>query len=599
MVWDHIYITKPHLVYLMLGGFTTVFMLCSSIIKERIYLGEASVASISGVIFGPHATGLIDPRGWGSSDVVTMEFSRIVLVVQCFAIGIELPRFYMERHWRSILYLLFPVSIFGWLVMGVIIWGFIPGFSWIEALLVAAPLTITDPVLASSVMGNGKFAQRVPKHLRDLLSAESGCNDVMATMFMYLSYYIIYYGDDADDVAESFFLYVVLYECLFGAIYGFIIGFVARQGIKYAERHGFIDRDAFLVLYFVVALFCAGSGSVLGLEDLLVGFSAGIAFSNDGWFREKTEESHVTNVIDLLLNLTYFVYLGTIIPWEQYNNGFEGLYVWRLVVVAILIILFRRIPIVLALKPLIPDIKTWREALFIGHFGPIGVGALFIALLARGQLEHQRRVPLPEIPSSDAEQFHLIYLIWPVVTFVVMASIIVHGSSVALFALGKRINTLPLTITYSTNSPDALPKISHPLPIDAYDSSDSSSGAFHTIEGVEFAPGNPFEKRKAVRGSVTASRISHTHHHHQHHMPPSTIPELPEPAAMTTSSSPRKGSARRGTLHDVRQRVNDLYATEVEKRRSYERATKRGEVATAFQFSNTVCSYTLRGLDLP
>lgn len=90
------------------------------------------------------------------------------------------------------------------------------------------------------------------------------------------------------------------------------------------------------------------------MDDLLVGFAAGVGFSNDGWFGEKTEESHVSNVIDLLLNLTYFVYLGTIIPWEQYNNGVEGLVAWRLVVIAVFVIFFRRIPIMLALKPLIP-----------------------------------------------------------------------------------------------------------------------------------------------------------------------------------------------------------------------------------------------------
>ena len=57
--------------------------------------------------------------------------------------------------------------------------------------------------------------------------------------------------------------------------------------------------------------------------------------------------------------------------------------VWKLVVLGILVLLFLRIPIMMALNPLIPDIKTWREALFAGHFGPIGVGALFVAILAR------------------------------------------------------------------------------------------------------------------------------------------------------------------------------------------------------------------------
>lgn len=466
MAWDHLSITDPHLVYIILGGFTTLFMLCSSFIKERMYIGEATVATLCGVIFGPHAANLINPNSWGSTDIVTIEFSRIVLVVQCFAVGVELPKFYMERHWRSVVLLLVPVMMFGWLIVSLFIWWMIPPFDWLDSLVVAACVTATDPVLASSVVGKGKFAKRVPKHLRDLLSAESGCNDGMAFPFVYLSLYLIKYHRDPGEVTLHFVCYTLLYECVFGAVFGFLVGYIARHGIRFAENRDMIDRESFLVFYFVVALFCAGSGSLLGLDDLLVGFAAGVGFSNDGWFGEKTEESHVSNVIDLLLNLTYFVYLGTIIPWEQFNSGVEGLYVWRLVVIAVFVIFFRRIPIMLALKPIIPDIRTWREALFAGHFGPIGVGAIFVAILARAELETGEAVPLAILPNSDAPEFNLIYLVWPITTFLVISSILVHGSSIAVFTLGKRINTLTLTMSYTAAPEDGptwmnrLPRIS-------------------------------------------------------------------------------------------------------------------------------------------
>lgn len=463
MAWSHLDITKPHLVYIILGGFTSIFMLCSSLIKERMYIGEATVATLVGVIFGPHAANLINPNEWGSTDIITVEFSRIVLVVQCFAVGVELPKFYMERHWRSVVYLLIPVMTFGWLMVSLFIWWMIPPLNWLESLVVAACVTATDPVLASSVVGKGKFAKRVPKHLRDLLSAESGCNDGMAFPFIYLSLYLIQYNRDAKDVSFYFVVYVLLYECIFGAIYGFMVGYIARHSIKYAERHDLIDRESFLVFYFVIALFCAGSGSILGMDDLLVGFAAGVGFSNDGWFGEKTEESHVSNVIDLLLNLTYFVYFGTIIPWEQFNNGVEGLQAWRLVVIAVFVIFFRRIPVMMALKPLIPDIKTWREALFAGHFGPIGVGAIFVAMLARAELEHGEPVPLEEMPPEGSANYTLIYLVWPITAFLVVTSILVHGSSVAVFTLGKRINTLTLTMSY-TAAPEDGPSWMNRLP---------------------------------------------------------------------------------------------------------------------------------------
>lgn len=465
MVWAQLAIDKPHLVYIILGGFTSLFMLCSTVIKERLYIGEATVATLCGIIFGPHAANLIDPGTWGNTDQITLEFARIVLVVQCFAVGVELPKAYMERHWRSVVFLLVPVMTFGWLITSVFVWGLIPGLNWLDSLTVAACVTATDPVLASSVVGKGKFAKRVPRHLRDLLSAESGCNDGMAFPFIYLALYLLRYRPDANQVAFHWFCYTILYECVFGAFYGVCVGYIARHAIRWAHERDIIDRESFLVFYFVLALFCAGSGSMLGMDDLLIGFACGVGFSNDGWFTEKTEESHVSNVIDLLINLAFFVYFGTIIPWAQYNEDLFGLKAWRLVVIGLLVLLFRRIPIMLALKPLIPDIKTWREALFAGHFGPIGVGALFVAILARAELETDSTTPLAELPEPSSEHYNIIALIWPVTTFLVICSIIVHGSSIAVFTLGKHINTLTLTLSYTqaneetTNWMDRLPRI--------------------------------------------------------------------------------------------------------------------------------------------
>lgn len=494
MAWEHLSINRPHLVYIILGAFTSIFMLCSLFIKEKLYIGEATVATICGIIFGPHAANLINPKEWGKMDQITLEFSRIVLVVQCFAIGVELPKSYMERHWKSVVFLLLPVMTYGWLVTSLFIWWMIEPLTWLESLICAACVTATDPVLASSVVGKGKFAKRVPKHLRDILSAESGCNDGMAFPFIYLSVYLARYRPNAHKVALHWFCYTILYECIFGAFYGFMVGYIARHAIKLAERKGLIDRESFLVFYFVLALFCAGSGSMLGMDDLLIGFSAGIGFSNDGWFTEKTEESHVSNVIDLLLNLSYFVYFGTVIPWDQFNAPEHGMIPWKLVVIAIFVIFFRRIPIMLALKPIIPDIKTWREALFAGHFGPIGVGAIFAAILARAEMETGSTDPLAELPPPGSKDYNVIYLIWPITCFLVIISIAIHGSSIAVFTLGKRINTLTLTLSYTQDNEvgrswmDRLPRLSasSSKSISKLDTASLDSGS---NEKVAFPPG--------------------------------------------------------------------------------------------------------------
>jgi NhaP-type Na+/H+ or K+/H+ antiporter len=99
--------------------------------------------------------------------------------------------------------------------------------------------------------------------------------------------YIIRYKGHPNEVSLHWFCYTILYECIFGAVFGFLVGYFARLAVRYAHERDLIDRESFLVFYFVLALFCAGAGSMLGADDLLIGFAAGIGFSNDGWFTEN------------------------------------------------------------------------------------------------------------------------------------------------------------------------------------------------------------------------------------------------------------------------------------------------------------------------
>jgi hypothetical protein len=44
------------------------------------------------------------------------ETSRVIVGIQVFAVGVELPKYYASRHWKSVAMLLGPVMTFGWLV---------------------------------------------------------------------------------------------------------------------------------------------------------------------------------------------------------------------------------------------------------------------------------------------------------------------------------------------------------------------------------------------------------------------------------------------------------------------------------------------------
>lgn len=398
---------------------------------------------------------------WGNWEYITLEICRILLCIQIVAVAVELPKKYMKKHWVSVAILLLPVMTFGWLVVGLFIWCLIPHFSFLSALLVSACVTATDPVLAAAVVGKGKFAERVPGHLRNLLSAESGCNDGMAFPFIFLSLNLLLHPGNAGEIVKDWILVTILYECIFGCILGVVIGFVMKRAVAFAEKKKLIDRESFLAIFVFIAFNSAGIGSMLGVDDLLVSFAAGTAFGWNGDFAKKTEESHVSTVIDLLLNLAFFVYFGAIIPWPDFNNAALGLNCWRLIILAIVIIFLRRMPAVMAFQRFTPDIKSWREALFCGHFGPIGVGAIFAVILAKKELEGYyttEETPLVELPSNNFPHYQLLQTLWPIVCFIILTSIIVHGSSVAVLTLGKRLNRMAITMSFTaTNTRDQGP----------------------------------------------------------------------------------------------------------------------------------------------
>jgi NhaP-type Na+/H+ or K+/H+ antiporter len=64
-----------------------------------------------------------------------------------------------------------------------------------------------------------------------------------------------------------------------------------------------------------------------GSDDLLACFVAGNAFSWDDWFRKETEEAHFQEVIDMMLNLAVFVYIGAIIVNYYFLFKRESLFI--------------------------------------------------------------------------------------------------------------------------------------------------------------------------------------------------------------------------------------------------------------------------------
>lgn len=426
--------TSAHLTYLILSLFLVSYALFSELIRNRLHLSEPPLATLVGIIFGPRGITSLDPQRWGWEDNITQEVTRMVVGVQVFAIAIELPPRYMKIHLRSVGMLLGPVMAFGWIVSALIIY-LVLQTSFTTALIVAACLTPTDPVLAASVVGESHFSQRVPKRIKQILQAESGCNDGVSFPFLYVGLLAVTKSTAAMGF-KDWLLDVIFWQCSVGTFIGIVIGYSANRLLRFSEKRDYISDSSFFVFYFLLAILCVGVGSTLGSDDFLVAFGAGTAFGWDGWFASKTLKTKLPNVLDLLLNSSMFVYFGASIPWQSFTGNLGP---GRLVACLALILLLRRIPIVLALKRWMPDIKTYSEALFAGHFGPMGVGALFLAIEARAVLETQTSAPLPHPPKHSPYK-EAIDTVWPVICFVVLGSIMVHGLSPAILSAASHFS---------------------------------------------------------------------------------------------------------------------------------------------------------------
>ncbi|KAI9840403.1 MAG: hypothetical protein M1838_004073 [Thelocarpon superellum] len=442
-------ITNFNVVCAVLGGFITLFGLVSFLCKERFYLSEALISLIAGVIFSPHATNWIRPIDYaqGSEEdlaAITLYFTRLVLGVQLVLAGVQLPSRYLLLQNRSLGLLLGPGMTMMWLSSGLIVWAMVPNLSFLSALAIGACVTPTDPVLSNSIV-KGKFADaNIPKELQRIIIAESGANDGLGYPFLFFALYLIKYtgrggqgqAGGAGAAMGQWFGETWGYTIILSVVYGASVGWIAKELLHYAERKKYVDRESFLVFAITLALFIVGTCGMLGSDDVLACFIAGNVFTIDDWFRLETLDDSLQPTIDMLLNLSIFMWFGAVCPWSLFlQNGVIPIY--RLIFLAILILLFRRLPVIFAMHRWIPQILEKRQALFVGFFGPIGVSAVFYLYIS---LEFLDTIMVDGLQREDASKLAE-----------TMTVVVVHGLSIPL---GKAGFHLPRTISNAFDTPN-------------------------------------------------------------------------------------------------------------------------------------------------
>ncbi|KAK5136422.1 hypothetical protein LTR08_003067 [Meristemomyces frigidus] len=439
-----------------LGGFITLFGLVSYLLKERYYLSEALISTIAGVILSPHATNFVRPLQYAHGNEVDLEtitfyFTRLVLGVQLVLAGVQLPSKYLWKQWRSLSLLLGPGMCVMWLITSLLVWALVPNINFLFALAIGASVTPTDPVLSNSIV-KGKFADKnIPPPLQKIVIAESGANDGLGYPFLFFALYLIKYTGDhglgveggAGKAMAMWFYETWVYVIIMSIAYGALVGWLAKELLHWAEDRKYVDRESFLVFAITLALFIIGTAGMLGSDDVLACFIAGNAFTWDDWFRLETMDDSLQPTIDMLLNVSVFIWFGAVCPWRAFvlNNVIP---IYRLIPLGILVLLLRRLPMVLAFHKKIPQIEEWKHAAFVGFFGPIGVSAIFYLYVSR---EFLREIEVDGQEREDAA--HLSEVMNVVIWFLVVCSITVHGLSIPLAKLGLY---LPRTISTAISS---------------------------------------------------------------------------------------------------------------------------------------------------
>ncbi|KAJ8104204.1 Sodium/hydrogen exchanger family-domain-containing protein [Lipomyces tetrasporus] len=500
-----IVLSNFNLVCTLLGGFIIVFGLVSHLVRERAYISEALPSLLFGVLF--KAAGLFRPDGYGATkEEITREFTRLVLGIQLVLAGVQLPAKYLQLEWKSLFMLLVPVMSTMWIASALIIYLCIPNLRFLDALIIGACVTPTDPVLSNSIV-KGRFAEKyIAEPLRNIISAESGANDGFGYPFLFLGLFIL--RDTGPTIAKDWILETILYEIALSVIYGAVVGYVAMRTLHFVKERSIphfllcctswnapeavptkilnlIDDESFAVFVFALALFIVGTAGMVGTDDLLACFVAGNMLTWEyvlwiDWFRVETIEDSLPSSLDLILNVAMFTWFGIVTPWEEFNT--HEIPVWRYIVMGLAILAFRRLPAVLLMYKAIPTIATFREAIFAGYFGPIGVGAIFYLLV------------LLETLATYTQTERVLYIAQtapPVIYFLMVTSVVAHGVSIPAIVVGPK---LPRTLSRSLTQFGTL--------------SVRKFSTFSTAVSVEHDPVARIARRNVVAGPSNAGGSS-------------------------------------------------------------------------------------------
>jgi NhaP-type Na+/H+ or K+/H+ antiporter len=375
----------------VLGGLLVLGALLAGLARRSL-LSLTAVFVIAGFALGRGGAGVLDfdPLSGFVNGLATL-----ALILILFRDGLEVEAEMLQRAWRPPLRALaiaMPLTC----VLAAALTRALTGLSWTESLLVGALLCPTDPVLSTSVIAD----PRVPRVIRHSLNLESGLNDGLALGA------VLAFAAALDPADKGFVWWrFVLQDIGVGLLTGLALGALASRAMPRGRALGHEISPRQKSLYALGVAFIAYGVAVATPHGngLIAVFVAAIVL---GTLRPDIRECFESRAEDLLevVKLGIFVVFGSLLTFSGLLG--DG---WAAVGIALATLLVIR-PATILLS-LIGTRLSRAEKLFIGWFGPKGVGTMAFSLLVLGKtIPQEQRI------------FHLAAL-------TVFLSIIAHGLS--------------------------------------------------------------------------------------------------------------------------------------------------------------------------
>ncbi|KAA3440126.1 cation:proton antiporter [Rufibacter hautae] len=345
--------------------------------------------------------GLPEPDPLRKNDFA-LRLSELCVIITLMGTGIKINRRFSLFKWQVPLRLvswtmLLCIGTLAWLA-----WQFL-GFPVASAVLLAAALAPTDPVLASDVQV-GPPSDEVEDATRFALTAEAGLNDGMAFPFTWLAISLALHGLAPEAWLMDWLSYDVLYRIVVGVGAGFLLGKVLeyllfklpKKGNFPETQDGFVAISATLLVY--------------GLTEMVHGYGFIAVFITGLTLKHYEEDNSYhremhdfTDQIERILVVIVLILLGGSI-----SRGLLDALTWQGALVSIGFLLVIR-PLAGFIGLLGVPVKT-REKWAISFFGIRGIGSVFYLAFALGKADF-----------ANPEE------IWAVAGFTILLSVFMHG----------------------------------------------------------------------------------------------------------------------------------------------------------------------------